>query len=141
MRVTNALTLDDHDIRERFVRACGPRGQNVRKEATAVELRVDLNALSLPTSVLDRLLTIAARTVTSKNVLVVVSRAHRSQAANRSAARERLLTLLRRAATIPVPRRPAKARQQFRDERLSAKRIHGALKQARGRVSRAAGDL
>lgn len=131
IRVTEAISLEDRDIQERFVRASGPGGQNVRKEASAVELRVDIAASSLPSEVKERLIALAGRHVTTHGVLVVVSRAHRSQAQNRDAARTRLLALLQRAAKPPKPRRPTRPRAAILEKRLELKKFRGAVKQSR----------
>ena len=63
LRVTDSITVDDHEIEERFVRAVGPGGQNMRKEATAVELRFDIGSSSLPADVKERLRALAGRAV------------------------------------------------------------------------------
>jgi ribosome-associated protein len=131
IRVTDSTSLDDRELEERFVRATGPAGQNMRREATAVELRLDIGASSLPPDVKERLRTVARRAVTTDGVLVVVSRVHRSQTENREAARARLVALLRRAATPPKQRRPTKPRRAVRDERLAAKKRRGVLKASR----------
>ena len=135
MRVTDSITIDEHDVQERFVRAIGPGGQNPRKEETAVELRLDVDKSSLPADVKKRLLTLAGRAVTTDGVLVVVSRVHRSQADNREAARVRLMALLRRAANPPKRRRPTKPRDRVREERLAAKRRRSVVKLSRSRPS------
>jgi len=131
LRVTDSITLDDREVHERFVRAFGPGGQNVRKEATAVELRVNIGLSPLPPEVKERLVAISGRAVTSDGVLVVSSRARRSQAENREAARTRLIALLQRAAKTPKKRRVTKPRKAVREGRLAAKRRRGAVKQAR----------
>jgi|SRR5579864_2987676 len=131
IRVTDSITLDDREVEERFVRAIGPGGQNVRREATAVELRFDIGASSLQPDVKDRLLGLAGKAVTSGGVLVVVSRVHRSQTENREAAHARLVGLLQRAAKPPTKRRPTKPRKAVREERLASKRVRSAVKQAR----------
>jgi len=133
--VMQGLTLEDREVDERFVRAIGPGGQNMRSEATAVELRLDIGASSIPPDVKQRLRVLAGRAVTADDVLVVVSRAHRSQAENREAARVRLVDLLRRAGTPPRTRRPTKPRRAVRERRLASKRSRGAVKQSRGRRS------
>src|SRR5579864_4581040 len=123
IRVTDSITLGDGEVEERFVRAIGPGGQNVRREATAVELRFDIGASSLPPDVKDRLTALAGRTVTTEGVLVVVSRVHRAQAENREAARAQLVALVQRAAKPPKKRRPTKPRRAVREERLASKKL------------------
>jgi ribosome-associated protein len=136
IRITDDLALDEREVEERFVRAIGPGGQNVRKEATAVELRFDIGISSLPPDVKGRLVALAGRAVTTDGVLVVVSRVHRSQAANREAVRARMITLLQRAARVPRTRRPTKPRRVVRAKRLASKRLRGAVKQSRRDTAR-----
>jgi ribosome-associated protein len=133
MRVTETTSLDDRDVQERFVRATGPGGQNARKEATAVELRLDIAASSLPADVKQRLTALGGRRVTTDGVLVVVSRAYRSQIDNREAARARLIALVRRATASPKERRPTQPPRAVRDDRLEAKKFRGSVKEARSR--------
>jgi ribosome-associated protein len=131
IQVTDTIVLADHEVDERFVRAAGPGGQNIRKVATAVELRFDVGRSSLAPDVKDRLLTLAGRHVTTDGVLVVVSRVHRSQAQNRKAARARLVTLLKRAARPAKKRTPTQTRSAAREHRLLSKKRHSAVKRTR----------
>jgi len=135
LRVTESIAIDDSEVEECFVRAMGPGGQNVRREETAVEMRFDIGASSLPADVKGRLLALAGRAVTTDGILVVVSRAHRSQGDNRESARARLIALLQRAAKPPRKRRPTKPRRVVREERLAAKKRRGVVKQSRRRTS------
>jgi ribosome-associated protein len=131
IRITDSISLDDRDVEERFVRAIGPCGQNPRKEETAVELRLDIAASSLPADMKERLRALAGRAVTTDDVLVVIGRAYRSQAENREAANAHLVTLLQQAAKPPKKRRITRPRKRVREERLAAKKRHGAVKASR----------
>src|SRR5213595_3226731 len=104
IQITDTLTLDERDLEERFVRSSGPGGQNVNKVATAVQLRLDVNGSSLPDAVKRRLMTLAGSRMTDEGVLVIDAREHRTQTQNRDAARERLITLIQRAAHEPKKR-------------------------------------
>ena len=131
IQVTNFIAIDDAEIRERFVRASGPGGQNVNKVASAVELRFNVAASSLPADVKARLTTLAGNRMTDEGVLVIDSREHRTQAQNREAARARLLALLQHAARRPKRRRPTKPSAASRERRLSGKKRRSDLKAAR----------
>src|SRR5438445_10898419 len=119
--VTDTIVLDEREIDERFVRASGPGGQNVNKVSTAVELRFDVGASSLPPDVKARLVALAGNRLTSEGVLLIDSREHRTQARNREAARARLVRLLQHAARRPKTRRPTKPKRAARETRPESK--------------------
>ena len=98
IRITDTIVLDDREIKERFVRATGPGGQNINKVSTAVELRVDIAKSSLPSDVKERLIPLAGKRMTTDGVLLIDSRVHRSQAQNRDAARARAKADVKEAA-------------------------------------------
>jgi ribosome-associated protein len=131
IEISSAVSIDEREIDERFVRASGPGGQNVNKVATAVELRFDVRAASLPQSVKDRLAALAGSRMTADGILLIDSREHRTQKANREEARARLLLLLRAAAVRPKKRRATKPRPAAREERLKAKKKRGEVKSLR----------
>jgi len=131
--VTPQITISDYELDERFVRASGPGGQNVNKVSTAVELRFDVRASSLPADVKVRLITLAGNRMTSDGVLLIDSREHRTQGQNREAARARLVALLRHAARRPKARRPTKPKRAAKEKRLESKRQRSEVKTLRGR--------
>lgn len=136
IRITDALNLDDRELEERFVRASGPGGQNVNKVSTAVELRFDVRASSLPADVKDRLIALAGSRMTGDGVLQIDSREHRTQTQNREAARARLVALLQQAAKRPKPRRPTRPKKAAKEQRLATKRRRAEVKSLRGRGAR-----
>ena len=138
MAASTASVLAPHEraLEERFVRASGPGGQNVNKVSTAVELRFDVAASSLPPAIKSRLTTIAGSRMTTEGVLVIESREHRTQGLNREAARARLAALIQTASVRPKTRTPTKPGKAAKVRRLTAKKRRAKVKGLRG----AAGD-
>jgi ribosome-associated protein len=131
IHVTETVALDEHEIQERCVRAMGPRRQNVNRDATAVELRLDVARSSLPQEVKSRLIAIGGRHVTSDGVLVVVGRLDRSQVRNRAAAHARLYALVERAAKPPKKRKATRLSPAAQQKRMVAKERQSAVKRSR----------
>ena len=136
MRVTDEIAIDEREIAERFVLASGPGGQNVNKVSTAVELRFDARrSQSLPDPVRRRLEALAGSRLTSDGVIVIEAQRHRSQLRNRAEALERLVELIRRAATPPRKRRATRPTLASKKARLEGKSRQARIKRARRPVA------
>jgi ribosome-associated protein len=129
IRITGRISIDENEIVENFVRASGPGGQNVNKLSTAVQLRFDVrHSPSLPADVAARLGRLAGARLTRDGVLVITAQRHRTQLRNRQDALDRLIDLIRRAATPPVPRRPTRPTAASRERRIEGKKRRAKTK-------------
>jgi ribosome-associated protein len=132
IRVNAQISIDEREIEESFVRASGPGGQNVNKLATAVQLRFDVRGSpSLSAETRARLERLAGARLTRDGVLVIIAQRHRTQARNRADARERLIDLIRRAATVPIKRRATRPTKASRERRIEGKKRRAGIKHLR----------
>jgi ribosome-associated protein len=129
LRITSQIAIDETELDETFIRASGPGGQNVNKLSSAVQLRFDVrHSPSLPEGVRTRLERLAGKRLTREGVLVITAQRHRTQERNRADARERLIELIREAATPPVPRRPTRPTRASRERRIESKKRRATIK-------------
>lgn len=127
--VTAEIHIDKSELSWRFVRGSGPGGQNVNKVATTAQLRWNaMGSPALPGAVKERLARMAGQRMTKAGELVIEAGEHRTQSQNRQEAIDRLVRLIRRAATPPKFRRPSRPSRAAKERRLVNKKRHAAKK-------------
>jgi ribosome-associated protein len=129
-----SFLVPDHEVHFSAMRARGPGGQNVHKVSSAVHLRFDIRASSLPSEVKDRLLALPDQRINKQGVLVIKAQSSRSQEQNKAEAMARLAELVAEASNLPVPRRPTKPTFGSKQRRLQSKTLRAEVKATRGKV-------
>jgi ribosome-associated protein len=135
IHVTAAITLDERELEEHFIRSSGPGGQNVNKVSTAVQLRFAIDrSPTLDDGVRARLKRLAGRRVSHDGVLTITAQRFRARERNREDALDRLVMLIRRAAEPVTPRRPTRPTAGSKARGRQEKLVKSRRKRLRGQV-------
>ncbi len=134
LTITDRLAIAEEEIQISAVRARGAGGQNVNKVSSAVHLRFDIQASSLPEGCKAALLRRGDQRITKAGVVVIKAQEHRTFEKNREAARERLRELIRATLIVPKRRRATRPTRAAAGRRMDSKTRRGRLKQLRRKI-------
>ncbi|WP_312190088.1 alternative ribosome rescue aminoacyl-tRNA hydrolase ArfB [Leclercia sp.] len=134
--LSRTVTLPDNEVEITAIRAQGAGGQHVNKTSTAIHLRFDIRASSLPEYYKERLLAASHHLITSEGVIIIKAQEYRSQEMNREAALARLVALIQELTVVQKSRRATRPTRASKERRLALKSQKSSVKALRGKVRR-----
>jgi ribosome-associated protein len=134
LHISDKVTIPAREIEISAIRAQGAGGQNVNKVSSAIHLRFDIRASSIPDQYKERLLKLNDQRITREGVVVIKAQQHRSQEKNREEGLRRLKELIRSVAVVPKRRKPTKPTRSSQEKRLDSKTKRSTVKRTRAKV-------
>jgi len=133
--ISHNVSIPAHEIDMQAIRAQGAGGQHVNKVSTAIHLRFDIKASSLPEFYKERLLSMRDHHITKDGIIIIKSQAHRSQDTNKQEAMEKLVDIIRQATHTQKARRETRPSRASKNKRMDKKTQKGRTKSLRGKVT------
>lgn len=133
LKISEQISLEDNEMEISAIRAQGAGGQNVNKVSSAIHLRFDITASSLPDAIKRRLLSTNDQRITTEGVVIIKAQNHRTQEKNRSEALSRLASLIKSAERVPRKRIPTRPGRAAKERRMESKKQRGSLKKLRSK--------
>ncbi len=134
LQISRNVAIPDEEIDLSAIRAQGAGGQNVNKVSSAIHLRFDIHASSLPDDYKQRLLGLRDRRISKEGVIIIKAQQYRTQEKNRQAALERLQELIKTVAVVQKARKPTRPTKNSQKRRMDSKTQRGRTKLLRGKV-------
>lgn len=134
LKISNTISIPEREIELDAIRAQGSGGQNVNKVSSAIHLRFDIQASSLPAVYKERLLALQDQRINKDGVIVIKAQQFRTQEQNREDAFTRLAEIIRQVTIVPKKRRPTRPSKRAKARRMDSKNKRGKIKALRGKV-------
>lgn len=135
IKISNAVSISDDEVEMTGIRAQGSGGQNVNKVSSAIHLRFDIQASSLPDFYKEKLLALSDHRITKDGIVIIKAQQYRTQEQNRENAIERLVELIKSVSIVQKARRATKPSRAAKQKRMDSKAKRGKVKSLRGKVS------